>query len=365
MLEEELKYLLALQQISGIGPVKGRLLLHYFKNAKNIFTASKKELIQTGLQQSLAENMSAFQNWKRIEQEILYCQKNQIEIIGILDKKYPTKLKAIHDAPNVLFYKGTDDINNSRIISIVGTRKNTDYGKKITEQIVEEFAPYGITIISGLAYGIDIIAHKAALKNNLATVGVLAHGLDDLYPKTHMGVANKMIKQGGLLTEYFTQTNPDRENFPNRNRIVAGLADALIVIETEKRGGSMITAELAFSYNKDIYALPGKIDDRYSQGCNYLIQQLKANIFLSTEQLLHDLNWADRQVNRQIQKELFVQLEGNARKVFELLQSQGECHIDEICLKCALPTSAIASVLLDLEMKSLLRTMPGKMYALY
>ena len=263
----------------------------------------------------------------------------------------------------LLFFKGNFSFKDRpKTISIVGTRNITDYGKKICDEFISEIAQLEILIVSGLAYGVDINAHKSALKNNLPTIGVLAHGLDTLYPAAHKNTAKEMIEFGGLITEYPSGTIANKENFPNRNRIIAGMADALLVVETDIKGGSIISAEIAYSYNKDIFCVPGRIGDKYSSGCNKLIQDLKANLVTSGEEILKSMNWLSTNKKQKVQKQLFIELSEDEKLIISLFEQKNQLHIDEIMFKSQLTSSRIAGAILNLEMQELLVVLPGKLY---
>ena len=247
----------------------------------------------------------------------------------------------------------------------MGTRNNTDYGKAVCEKLIEELTDKNILIVSGLAFGIDTIAHKAALKQQLPTVGVLAHGLDRIYPAQNKSLAAQMTGNGGLLTDYPSKTNPDKQNFPKRNRIVAGICDALVVIESSIKGGSLITAELANSYNKDVFALPGKTTDLKSEGCNYLIKQNKASLIAHAHDLMAAMNWGSTvSKKKKMQRELFIELTPPEKMIVDILQSKEQFHVDELFAQSALSSSAMAGALLSLEMQGIVQNMPGKIYKL-
>ncbi|MES1221692.1 MAG: DNA-processing protein DprA, partial [Bacteroidota bacterium] len=279
----------------------------------------------------------------------------------------PKRLLNCYDSPTLLYYKGTADLNASKIVAIIGTRSHTDYGKQVTEKLVKEFSEQNVTIISGLAFGIDALAHKAAIKNDLPTVGVLAHGLDQIYPFEHSGLAKDMIKHnGGLLTEFRSKSKPDKHNFPTRNRIVAGISDATIVIETGIKGGSMITAELANGYNKDVFALPGRITDAKSAGCNYLIKNNKAMLLTDARELTEIMGWEERSHKSDVkrQKEIFIELSKDEKIIIDILNEKEAVHIDEINLRSGLSSSAVASAILTLELQNAVVSLPGKLYQL-
>ncbi len=356
---------IALTQVPNIGPIQSKLLLQQFATAEKVFQASAKAL-------AAVENMTAnkvkaiksFKDFQGPENEVLFLDKYKIKTLCITDPEYPQRLLNCYDAPTLLFYKGNQDLNASRIISIIGTRNNSDYGKMMTEKLVSELKDQNVVIVSGLAFGIDAISHKAALQNGIPTVGVLAHGLDTIYPGQHLSLAKEMVENGGLLTECFRHTKPDKHNFPRRNRIVAGMTDATIVIETAIKGGSMITAKLAFNYNRDVFAFPGKTNDTKSAGCNYLIQQNMAYLLSDAAYLLTTLGWQKRKPGNKSQGELFVDLSENEQVIVKMLEQRESLHVDEIYLKSGLSSSSIASSILQLELQNIITGLPGKIYRL-
>jgi DNA processing protein len=267
-----------------------------------------------------------------------------------------------------LFYKGTAELNSSKVIALIGTRSHTDYSKKVVDKFIQELSAQNILVVSGMAYGVDALAHKAALKNNLSTVGVLAHGLDQIYPPDHSALAKDMLKNnGGLLTEFRSKTKPDKHHFPTRNRIVAGMSDATIVVESGIKGGSMVTAELANGYNKDVFAFPGKVTDHKSAGCNYLIRSNKATLLTDAVELIELMGWeerAKRSKEKKSQKEIFIELSKEEMIIVDLLNEKDTVHIDEINLRSGLNSSAIAAAILNLELKNVVKGLPGKMYRL-
>ena len=298
---------------------------------------------------------------ERAEEEIKFIEKNGITPLYYLDENYPHRLKHCMDSPILLYTRGTADFNCDKVVSIVGTRRATEYGREICDKIVADLAELGILVISGLAYGIDTQSHKSALKYGLKTIGVLAHGLDRLYPQQNRSLAEKMLEQGGLVTDFTSKTNPDRENFPKRNRIVAGLCDALIVIESAKRGGALITANIANSYSRDVFALPGKVNDKYSEGCNFLIKTNKASLMQSAEDIKYIMNWLEKPVSGK-QTKLFRELSQDEQSVMDILEESGDCSIDFIVLNSKLASSKIAAVLLNLEFDGMVKSLPGKMF---
>ena len=368
-MEEELLYRLALHFLPGIGPVSARAMLSYCGSIENIFRTKKSHLEKIpGIGRERARLVDKKIVFEKAEKEIRFIRKYNIKPFFYLDQEYPARLRNCEDAPLMLFYKGNADLNFPRMIAIVGTRFMTPYGKAATEKLIEELVKNRVIIVSGLAYGVDIQAHKSALRNNIPTIGVVAHGLDRIYPAENKATAEKMIKEGGIITEYATGTRADRENFPARNRIVAGMCDATIVIESAEKGGALITAELANDYNRDVFALPGRVTDYYSKGCHMLIRKNKAMLFESADQVAEMMNWDDNKqsaiTKNKNQLELFSSLNEDEKKLVGVLREKGQTGIDTIAIQVALPVSKVSALLLGLEFSGVLRSLPGKVYEL-
>ncbi len=363
----DLLYQLALTQVPQIGCVHAKLLIQQFNSAEAIFKARIAELEKTeGIGTVRARRIKSFNQFASLEKEIAFIEKYKIKPLFINQPQYPQRLLHCYDSPTMLFYRGEANLNAPRVVAVIGTRNNSTYGKNITEKLIKELAGYEVLIVSGLAFGIDAIAHKTSLKHNLQTVGVLAHGLDSLYPSEHTGLAKDMIKQGGgLLTEFHSDVSAEKHHFPVRNRIVAGMSDAVVVIETGVKGGSMITAELAIGYDRDVFAFPGKITDAKSAGCNALIKNNKAILLTETHELAESLGW-EQPVAKNIrpQKELFVNLNEEEKTIVDILNEKQRVHIDELNLRCGLSTSSIAAAILNLELQNIIQALPGKMYQL-
>lgn len=365
MNNNDLLYRIALTLIPNIGCVQAKTLVDFYGSAENVFKAKKKELSgidNIGLVR--AANIKSFEAFSAAEAEIKFIEKYKIQPLFITDKNYPQRLLHCYDLPTLLYYRGNADLNTSKIISIVGTRNNTDYGKQVTEKLVNELATLDVLVVSGLAFGIDVIAHKCALENKLATVGVLAHGLQTIYPRQHKTMAKVMLEHGGLLTEFKHNDKPDKFNFPRRNRIAAGMADATIVVETAVKGGSMITAELANNYNRDVFAVPGRTTDAKSAGCNYLIQSNKAVLFTDATALMENMGWQAKKVQKKLQAELFIDLSNDEKLIIDILKEKDLTHIDEINMRSNLASSSIAAAILNLELQNIVAGLPGKMYKL-
>lgn len=357
---------IALTFIKSIGPVTAKNLLAYCGSAENIFSASKKQLLQIpGVGEKTIEAIRGTDALTRAQQELDFVEKHGIDVLFFSDEKYPKRLKNCHDSPILLYAKGTADLNHKRIISIVGTRNATAYGKNLCKELCEILAPYNVLIVSGLAYGIDVATHKECLANNIPTVGVLGHGLDRLYPKIHIATSQQMVLNGGLLTEFPILTNPDRPNFPQRNRIIAGIADATIVVEASIKGGALITAEIANSYNKDVYAFPGRTTDVFSEGCNFLIKTNRAGLINNAYDLIYYLGWDDeiKEKKKDAQITLQLSLTPNEEKVVNALKN-GQLSIDELCIRLNIQQSKLSIVILTLEMQGIIVSLPGKIYKL-
>ena len=362
----ELLYQVALSLVPHIGDVHAKALINLYGSASDVFKAPKKELEKIeGIGTIRANSLKKFSDLSRAEEEITFIEKYKITPLFITSNGYPKRLLNCYDSPALLFYKGNADLNSTRIISVVGTRNHSEYGKWVTEKLMEDLQAENILVVSGLAFGIDTITHKSALKNNLRTVGVLAHGLDRIYPQQNKTIAKQMTEQGGLLTEFISETIPDKQNFPKRNRIVAGICDALVVIESGKKGGSLITAELGNGYNKDVFALPGRVNDIKSEGCNYLIRNNKAGLINNANDLLENMNWVEqKKINPKKQRELFIELSPDEKIILDILQKQESNQIDEIYFKSGLNSSAVAAALLMLEMQNIIQSLPGKVFKL-
>jgi DNA processing protein len=365
-LSTELLYQIALTLVPNIGDIHAKALINNFETAAAIFSASKKDLESLeGIGTVRANSIKKFNDFKRAEEEVSFVEKYKITPLFLTDKNYPQRLLNCYDSPSILYYKGNADLNSPKIIAIVGTRTHNEYGKSLCEKLIEELANEDVIIISGLAFGIDSIAHKTSVKYNVKTIGVMAHGLDMVYPSQNSGLAKQMITNGGLLTEFKSQTKPDRQNFPSRNRIVAGISDAIVVIESGIKGGSLITAELGNGYNKDVFAFPGRVNDTKSEGCNFLIKNNKAGLITSANDLIENMGWKKKKnISPKKQRELFIELSTDEKTIVNILQQQEQVHIDELFIKSKLSSSAVAAALLMLEMQNVVASLPGKIYKL-
>lgn len=363
MNEEDLFHLLALLKVEGIGDIMGKKLLLHLGSAKAIFEAKQTQLLAIdGVGSMLIKNLKSKTIFESATKELAFIKKNDIQVLFYQDSNYPERLKHCLDGPILLFASGNIDFSNRKIISIVGTRQISAYGSEFCKKLIADLAPLNPIIVSGFAYGVDIVAHQAAVENNLQTIGVVAHGLNQIYPKVHSKYVAKIEKNGGFLTEFWSNSSPEKENFVRRNRIVAGMSEATIVIESADKGGSLITANLANDYNRDVFAVPGRTSDKMSQGCNNLIKTQKANLLTSAADIVYMLNWDLETKTKPIQKQLFVVLEPDEQKVYDFLNQNGKEILDIIALQCDLPIYRIAGMLLNMELKGVIRPLPGKLF---
>ena len=358
---------IALTFVKNIGPVSAKMLLSHFGDAERVLKVTNSKWLKVpGIGEWTLKGVDLNAALLRAEEEIKYIDANDIRVIFYSDIEYPRRLKSCNDGPVLLYAKGQMDLNQRHVISIVGTRNATEYGRQICRQLIEELQPYNVLVVSGLALGIDVAAHKECVKQNVQTVGVLGHGLDRIYPYHNQATAQKMLANGGLLSEYPSGTIPDRENFPQRNRIVAGMADATIVIEAGIKGGALITAEIANSYNRDVFAFPGRIDDEYSEGCNFLIRNNKAALLTCAADLAYSLGWeegAPKPAREQLS--LPMDLTDDERIIFNIIfQHKTPLAIDDLSLKTNMPLSQLTMNLLNMEMQGYIRSLPGKTYCL-
>ena len=364
-MENDLLYKIAITQIPKVGCITAKNLISYCGGVKAIFEASQKELFRIpGIGAKVAENIRNHAILENAQKELDFIKKNNIQCYFYTDKKYPQRLKHFDDSPVLLYFRGNAELNHHRIVSIIGTRTPSAYGKAICEEIVTELAAYDVLVISGLAYGIDVTAHKKSISMNIPTVGVLGHGLNMIYPYEHRKTSEQMMENGGVLTEYTHLKEPLREHFPMRNRIVAGMCDALIVVETKEKGGSMITANLANGYNKNVFAIPGRARDKKFGGGNFLIKNHKAQLIESAEDVVRIMCWEQFEKNKNIQKQLFVELTERQQSLVDILKNENEVSVDKLSYVTQLQPSEVSSLLLELEFKGLVKTLPGKRYML-
>jgi DNA processing protein len=362
---EPLAYEVALTLLPGVGDILAKNLVSYCGSPQGVFNAPKTKLLKVpGIGRKTAQAIAGHKVFERALEEVEFIRKKKLRTFFYHEKIYPSRLTHCADSPLLLYGLGTFDPNAPRIVGIVGTRNATAYGKEMVKQIIADLAPYKPVIVSGLAYGIDIAAHRAALSAGLSTLAVLAHGLDRIYPGVHKDTARKMLKQGGLITEYPSQTNPDAENFPQRNRIIAGLVDALIVVESDLKGGAVITADVANSYDREVYAVPGRLGDPWSRGCNFLIQTNRASIYTGVDQLAENLRWELKQRAPEKQRKLLLNLTDDQKKVVATLKETDSISSDDLAIRTGFPPSKVAAVTLELEFEGVIKALPGSRFAL-
>ena len=357
---------IALTLVPGIGDVLGKKLITHCGSAEAVFREKKKFLTRIPrVGEKLAEALSGTDAFLRAEKELVFMERYQIRPLFFRDREYPFRLKNCYDSPVILYWKGNADLNASRILGMVGTRKATEYGKTVCQRLIAGLSDPPVLIVSGLAYGIDSCAHRACLESGLPTIGVLGHGLDRIYPGFHRVMAEKMIRQGGLLTEFPSGTMPDRENFPKRNRIIAGMCDGIVVVEAGTKGGALITAEIANSYNRDVFAVPGRIGDPWSEGANALIRNNKAALIQSVEDIRYLMGWdapPDRPAPKQ--KKIFIEMTPEEEVLVKILEETGRTGVDELCIRAGISMSRVSAALLNLEFEGVVRSLPGKCYEL-
>jgi DNA processing protein len=362
---ETLLYDVAVGMLPGIGSMLTRQLVSYCGSSENIFRQTKGKLKKIpGIGEVLAGAIINQNILKDAEAELRLAEKTGTKLLFYTNKNYPERLRQIADAPTLLYYYGNADLNPPKAIGIVGTRKATDYGRDMVEKIIEGLAPFSPLIISGLAYGIDIAAHKASLANNQKTIGVMASGIDIIYPSVHRDTAKKMVNMGGLITENRFGAKPDAPKFPARNRIIAGMCDALIVVEAAEKGGALITADIASSYDREVFAVPGRLGDKYSEGCNMLIRDHKAHILTSASDLIKMMNWEQESRKPTQVKADLSDLDPEEIQVVNLLLGRDGVLLDDLSWKSRISVSKLAALLLNLEFRGLVKSLPGKKYKL-
>ena len=364
MTENETLAVLRLQNVPNIGDVTAKKLISHCGSPEAVFTDKAHQLQKIdGIGTYTIRGLHDAEHREAAEAEYRFITDNDISYAYFTDSQYPNYLKHCIDSPVLLFKRGNIDLEGRKIISIVGTRKITSYGTALCEELISALTPLNPIIVSGFAYGVDICAQRAAIDHGLQTIGCLAHGLNQIYPKVHSKYLADVEKNGGFFTEFWSTSNPDRENFLKRNRIIAGMAEATIVIESAEKGGSLVTADIANSYNRDVFAFPGRAKDKYSSGCNNLIKQQKAHMLTSAADLLYILGWdIEEKETNVVQKQLFVELEPSEQSIYDYLQKNGKQQLDSIALDCQLPIFKVSSTLLNMEMKGVVRPLPGKLF---
>lgn len=364
MTDSDIIATLRLQRIPNIGDVTAKKLITHCGSSTAIFEEKRNNLLKIdGIGAFTLTNLQDKIHLEEAQAELAYIKKNDIKISYFMGADYPEYLRHCIDSPILLFSKGKIDLAQRKIIGVVGTRNITSYGSAFCEKLIEDIAPLNPIIVSGFAYGVDICIQKAAIKHGLQTIGCLAHGLNQIYPKVHAKYMPDVEKNGGFYTEFWSTSSPERENFLKRNRIIAGMSEATIVIESAEKGGSLVTADIAHSYNRDVFAVPGRTEDKYSTGCNNLIKQQKAHMLTSAADLIYLLNWElEDKKTKAVQKQLFVELDATEQLIYTYLQTNGKQVLDSIALDCKLPIFKISSTLLTMEMKGLIRPLPGKLF---
>jgi len=358
---------IALSLIPGIGSVTAKSLIAYTGSAEQVFKEKESTLRKIpGVGSILAKNIVNSDVMARADREVEFLQKSGVTALFYLERDYPQRLLGCSDAPIILYVRGNPFLNCTKAISIVGTRHATEYGRKIVDQFISSLVErgYKILIVSGLAYGIDIQAHRSALRAGLPTVAVMGHGLDTVYPSLHTAIAREMTENnGGLVSDFLSYSSIDRTNFLRRNRIIAGLSDATIVVESAKKGGALVTADIANSYNRDVFAFPGKVGDPYSEGCHFLIKSNRAGLIETVSDLEYVMNWSSIQSQPDATQQcLFYDFNPDEKLIIDLLRSEGEMAIDLICIKTTLPMSKVSPTLLNLEFAGMVKGLPGKIF---
>jgi DNA processing protein len=372
-LTEESTYLMALSLIPGVGPQTAKLLLAHVGSAKQVLTTPVQQLTKiygVGMKTAQVIRQEKKAALQKVEQEIKVIEKRGITPVFHAQPDYPSRLREIPDAPLVFYKRGEANLNTRRILAVVGSRNATPYGTRVVQQAIEGLRGRGVLVVSGLAYGIDVLAHRACLQNDVPTVGVLGTALDRIYPALHQTTAMQMLSQNGaLLSEFTTQSKVDRNNFPARNRIVAGMSDATLVVEAAVKGGALITAQFANDYNRDVLAVPGRIDDPYSQGCNNLLKRHMAHAYTDPDSMMELLGWDSNEAGKKtqpaaIQTQLFVEFTPEEEQIAAVMRSEEQVHVEHICLRSGLPVSKVLTILMGMELKGGVRSLPGKVYAL-
>ncbi len=362
-METPLLYQIGITLIPGIGDVNGKKLIQWCGSAEEVFKSSAKTLRAIpGIGQTAVNNILNQKVLKRAEEELLFIEKHHTKALFFQNEDYPQRLLNCYDHPLMLYFRGNADLNNHRMIAFVGTRRATDYGRARCREIIDGLLDKEVVVVSGLAYGIDGCAHRRAVELNIPTIGVLGHGLDRLYPAPHRKLAEEMLANGGLITGFMSKTKPDRENFPKRNHIIAGMVDAIVVVESDRKGGALITAELANTYNRDVFAVPGRLTDRFSTGCNFLIKANKAALLQSADDIGYLMGWDDRRTTANQQTALFVEMSEEEKILYGLLRQAGTLGIDKLVIQSGMNPSLVAAALLSLEFNALIRCLPGKQY---
>ena len=362
----DLPFMIALSKINSIGPISAKTLISYCGSAEEVFRAKKKALLKIPRIGAQAINVLTNTEAEALySPELAFIEEKKLQVFNYRDSGYSARLKQILESPIVIYYRGTADLNAKRMLAIVGTRKASPYGLAQCQKIVEGLVEYQATVVSGLAYGIDACAHRQSVECKLPTIAVMGTSFETLYPASHRSLASKILDTGGILSEFPTGTRRDKENFPMRNRLIAGMTDGLLVVESADKGGSMISATFARSYNRDVFALPGRVNDKTSIGCNNLIKRNQAALITNADDIAYQLNWEKCSDKRSgLQTELFEPLQPLEQEIVHILQNHPTIHIDKLILLAKAPPGEIATYLLQLEFKGLIKSLPGKRYML-
>lgn len=361
---DELIAILRLQNVPNIGDVIAKRLIAHCGSPQEIFRQKQNQLLKIdGIGTYTLKHLYDAANHSDAEKEYQFILDNEIEVAYFEDAAYPRHLRNCIDSPILLFKQGNIDLEGRKIISVVGTRNITSYGTAFCEQFIADLVPLNPVIVSGFAYGVDICIQREAINQGLQTIGCLAHGLNQIYPKVHKKYQADVLHNGGFFTEFWSTSSPERENFLKRNRIIAGMSEATIVVESAEKGGSLVTADIANSYNRDVFALPGRSTDKYSVGCNNLIKQQKAHMLTSAADLIYLLNWdLQESASKAVQKQLFIDLDEIEQRIYSYLQQEGKQLLDSIAFDCQLPIFKTSATLLSMEMKGVIRPLPGKLF---
>ncbi|WP_437396003.1 DNA-processing protein DprA [Flagellimonas lutimaris] len=365
MTEPEIIAALRLQSIPNIGDVTAKKLIAHCGSPKAVFEDKPHHLFKIdGIGKMTLKGLHDSIHLEEAQKEFEFLTKEDIVTSYFMDDDYPIRLKHCVDGPILLFQRGNIDLKHQKVISVVGTRNITNYGASFCNQFIEEIAPLNPVIVSGLAYGVDIAVQKAAMDQGLQTIACMAHGLNQIYPKVHSKYKSKIEANGGFMTEFWSNSRPNRENFLKRNRIIAGLSEATVVIESAEKGGSLVTADLAYGYHREVFAVPGRATDKWSKGCNDLIKYQKAHLFTSAAELIYLLGWeiGEEERKKTVQKQLFIELDETEQSIYSYLQLNGKQMLDTVALECNLPIFKVSSTLLNMEMKGVIRPLPGKMF---
>jgi len=361
--KNELRYALTLQRVPNLGDTSAKKLLHHVGSAEGIFKEKRQNLLKIeGIGALKLKGLMAARPMDAVDEELKFIENNDITCCFYTEDNYPDRLKHCPDGPILFFQKGEVDLSKKKILSVVGTRNITNYGKDFCERLIEELAPIDPIIVSGFAYGVDITAHKAAVKHGLQTIGCLAHGMNQIYPKAHRKYVKRIEEKGGFITEFWSTDVFDRTNFLKRNRIIAGLSEATVVIESASKGGSLVTADIANSYHRDVFALPGRTTDIQSRGCNNLIRSQQAHMLTGAADIIYMLNWMNESPKATTQKQLFVTLTPEEQVLFDFLKQRDKEQLDIIALACKMPTFKVVTILLNMELKGVIRPLPGKQF---